>query len=61
MATRSGGAINNSTGMILSHAAAGVDRSRLRGCVLVTATVMEENLEDAALKAVMDAIPSISW
>ena len=39
------------------HAAAGVDRSRLRGRVLVTATVMEENLEGAALKAVMDAIP----
>ena len=39
------------------HAAAGVDRSRLRGRLLVTATVMEENLEGAALKAVMDAIP----
>jgi putative selenium metabolism hydrolase len=39
------------------HAAAGVDRSKLRGRVLVTATVMEENLEGAALKAVMDAIP----
>ena len=39
------------------HAAAGVDRSRLRGRVVVTATVMEENLEGAALKAVMDAIP----
>ena len=39
------------------HAAAGVERSKLRGRVLVTATVMEENLEGAALKAVMDAIP----
>ena len=39
------------------HAAGGVDRSKLRGRVLVTATVMEENLEGAALKAVMDAIP----
>ena len=39
------------------HAAAGVERSRLRGRLLVTATVMEENLEGAALKAVMDAIP----
>ena len=38
------------------HAAAGVDRSRLRGRVVVTATVMEENLEGAALKAVMDAV-----
>ena len=40
------------------HAAAGVDRVKLRGRVVVTATVMEENLEGAALKAVMDAIPS---
>ena len=39
------------------YAAAGVDRSKLRGRVVVTATVMEENLEGAALKAVMDAIP----
>ena len=39
------------------HAAANVDRSKLRGRVVVTATVMEENLEGAALKAVMDAIP----
>jgi putative selenium metabolism hydrolase len=39
------------------HAAAGVERSKLRGRLLVTATVMEENLEGAALKAVMDAIP----
>jgi putative selenium metabolism hydrolase len=38
------------------HAAAGVDRSRLCGRVVVTATVMEENLEGAALKAVMDAV-----
>jgi putative selenium metabolism hydrolase len=39
------------------HAAANVDRANLRGRVVVTATVMEENLEGAALKAVMDAIP----
>lgn len=40
------------------HAAAGVDRAKLRGRVVVTATVMEENLEGAALKAVMDAVPT---
>ena len=39
------------------HAAAGVDRAKLRGRIVITATVMEENLEGAALKAVMDAIP----
>lgn len=38
------------------YAAAGVDRARLRGRVAVSATVMEENLEGAALKAVMDAL-----
>ena len=38
------------------HAAAGVDRAKLRGRVVITATVMEENLEGAALKAVMDAV-----
>jgi putative selenium metabolism hydrolase len=37
------------------YAAAGLDRSRLRGRVVVSATVMEENLEGAALKDVMDA------
>ena len=39
------------------HAVAGVDRSRLRGRIVVTATATEENLEGVALKAVMDAIP----
>jgi len=38
------------------HAAAGVDRATLRGRVVITATVLEENLEGAALKAVMDAV-----
>lgn len=38
------------------HAAAGVNRARLRGRVAVSATVMEENLEGAALKTVMDAL-----
>ncbi len=37
-------------------AAAGLDRSRLAGRVAVSATVMEENLEGAALKTVMDAV-----
>jgi putative selenium metabolism hydrolase len=37
-------------------AAASLDRSRLRGRVAVSATVMEENLEGAALKTVMDAV-----
>jgi putative selenium metabolism hydrolase len=36
------------------YAAAGLDRARLRGRVVVSATVMEENLEGAALKTVMD-------
>jgi putative selenium metabolism hydrolase len=39
------------------HAAAGLDRATLRGRVAVSATVMEENLEGAALKTVMDAVP----
>lgn len=38
------------------HAAGSLDRSTFRGRVVVTATVMEENLEGAALKAVMDAV-----
>ncbi len=38
------------------YAAAGLDRARLRGRVVVSATVMEENLEGAALKTVMDAV-----
>jgi putative selenium metabolism hydrolase len=38
------------------YAVAGLDRARLRGRVVVSATVMEENLEGAALKDVMDAV-----
>lgn len=38
------------------HAAGKVDRAQLRGRVVITATVLEENLEGAALKAVMDAV-----
>jgi putative selenium metabolism hydrolase len=38
------------------YAAAGLDRARLQGRVAVSATVMEENLEGAALKTVMDAL-----
>jgi putative selenium metabolism hydrolase len=38
------------------HAAARADRSRLAGRIVVSATVMEENLEGAALKTVMDAV-----
>ena len=38
------------------YAAAGLDCTRLRGRVVVSATVMEENLEGAALKTVMDAV-----
>jgi putative selenium metabolism hydrolase len=38
------------------YAAGSLDRAKLRGRVVVTATVMEENLEGAALKAVMDAV-----
>ena len=39
------------------YAAADLDRTKLRGRVAVSATVMEENLEGAALKDVMDAVP----
>jgi putative selenium metabolism hydrolase len=39
------------------HAAAGLDRSRIKGRVVVSATVMEENLEGAALTTVMEAVP----
>lgn len=38
------------------HAAARVDRLKLWGRVVVSATVVEENLEGAALKVVMDAV-----
>ncbi len=38
------------------YAAGAVDRSKLRGRLIVAATVMEENLEGAALKAIMEAI-----
>ena len=38
------------------YAAAGLDRARLRGRVVISVTVMEENLEGAALKDVMDAV-----
>ena len=38
------------------YAAAGLHRARLRGRVVISATVMEENLEGAALKDVMDAV-----
>ncbi len=38
------------------HAAGAVDRARLAGRVIVAATVMEENLEGAALKVIMDGI-----
>jgi len=39
------------------YAAAGLDRGRLKGRVVVSGTVMEENLEGAALKTVMEAVP----
>ncbi len=39
------------------YGAAGVDRSRLRGKVVVSASPMEEVLEGAALRKVMDAFP----
>ena len=39
------------------HAAAGIDRARISGRVVVSASPMEEVLEGAALKAVMDAFP----
>ena len=38
------------------HAAAPIDRSRLRGRVAVAASVIEENFEGAALKAIMDSV-----
>jgi putative selenium metabolism hydrolase len=38
------------------HGAASVDRSRLAGQVVVSATVLEEHLEGAALRAVMDEV-----
>jgi len=38
------------------HAAASMDRSRLKGRVAVSATVMEESLEGASLQAVMDGL-----
>lgn len=38
------------------HAAGAADRSKLCGRVIVAATVMEENLEGAALKFIMDGI-----
>lgn len=39
------------------HAAAGMDRSKLRGRIVVSASVGEEWLEGPALKTVMDAYP----
>lgn len=39
------------------HAAGGVDRSRIRGRVVVSASPMEEVLEGVALQAVMEAHP----
>jgi putative selenium metabolism hydrolase len=38
------------------HAAARVDRTQLAGRVVVSATVMEENLEGAALRTVIEAV-----
>ncbi|RME74540.1 MAG: YgeY family selenium metabolism-linked hydrolase [Chloroflexi bacterium] len=38
------------------YAAAGLDRSRLAGRVVISASVMEEVFEGGALKAVMDAV-----
>lgn len=38
------------------YAAAGIDRTRLSGRVVVSATVMEENLEGAALQTVIEAL-----
>lgn len=38
------------------HAAGAMDRSKLRGRLIVAATVMEENLEGGALRAIMEAI-----
>jgi putative selenium metabolism hydrolase len=38
------------------HAVAAIDRSRMAGRVVVSASVLEENLEGAALHSVMDAV-----
>jgi putative selenium metabolism hydrolase len=38
------------------HAAAAADRSRVAGRIVVSASVLEENLEGAALRTVMDAV-----
>jgi len=38
------------------HAAASIDRSRLKGSVAVSATVMEESLEGASLQTVMESL-----
>jgi putative selenium metabolism hydrolase len=38
------------------YAAAHTDRARMRGRLVVSATVMEENLEGAALRSVMEAV-----
>ena len=38
------------------YAAAQVDRTQLKGRIVVSATVMEENLEGAALRTVMEAV-----
>jgi putative selenium metabolism hydrolase len=38
------------------HAAASADRSRLAGCLAVSATVMEEVMEGATLRLVMEAV-----
>lgn len=40
------------------YAGAHAARAHRRGRIVVSATVMEENLEGAALKAVMDAVPA---
>jgi putative selenium metabolism hydrolase len=51
-----GGADMKGSLAAMIYAAAGLDRAKLRGRVAVSATVMEENLEGAALKTVMDAL-----
>jgi len=38
------------------HAVASMDRSQLKGCAAVSASVMEESLEGASLRTVMDAL-----
>lgn len=38
------------------HAAASVDRSRMGGCVAVSATVLEEVMEGVSLRTVMEAV-----